>query len=257
MPMPSAEILSIGTELLLGEIVDTNAAHLARSLRDVGIDVYRKTTVGDNVARIAAAVRTGLSDADVVIATGGLGPTVDDMTRAGIAAAIGVATAFQPELWVQVQAMLQQRGREPTDNNRRQAYLPAGARAIPNPVGTAPAFVFETDRGGVVALPGVPREMVYLLEHAVIPYLRDRYGPGGSIRVRVLHTAGAGESQIDALIGDLESLANPTVGLAAHVGRVDVRITAKAPSDAGAAELIAPVEVEVRRRLGDWVVGAE
>jgi competence/damage-inducible protein CinA-like protein len=255
--MPSAEIITIGTEILLGEIVDTNARYLARQLRDAGIDLYRKTTVGDNAGRIAQAIQQALERCDIILTTGGLGPTVDDPTREAIATAVGATTEFKPELWDQIQARFQRFGRTPTENNRRQAFIPQGAIAIENPVGTAPSFIVEKDHHAVIALPGVPREMEYLLENAVLPYLKQRYQLTGIIKARVLHTAAAGESLIDDLIGDLERLSNPTVGLAAHSGQVDVRITAKANSEMEADALIRDVELEVRQRLGEWIYGAD
>ena len=255
--MPSAEIITIGTEILLGEIVDTNARFLARTLRDVGIDLYRKTTVGDNPTRIAQAIQSSLQQCEIVITTGGLGPTVDDPTRQAVALAIGVENEFRPELWEQIQARFRRFNRQPTENNKRQAYIPKGAIPVENPVGTAPAFIVEVGENSIITLPGVPREMKYLTKNAILPYLRQRYQLTGIIKARILHTAGAGESQIDDLIGDLEELSNPTVGLAAHSGQVDVRITAKADSEAHADSLIKPVEDTVRQRLGNWVYGAD
>jgi competence/damage-inducible protein CinA-like protein len=255
--MPSAEIITIGTEILLGEIVDTNARYLARALRDAGIDLYRKTSVGDNAKRIALAIQQSLERCDIVITTGGLGPTVDDPTREAVALAMGVETEYRPELWEQIQVRFKRFGRQPTENNRRQAYVPQGAIAIENPVGTAPIFIVESGSRAIISLPGVPREMEYLLQHAILPYLQEHYQIHGIIKARVLHTAGAGESQIDALVGDLEELGNPTVGLAAHSGQVDVRITAKADCAEAADELIKPVEKTIRDRLGNWVYGAD
>ena len=202
--MPSAEILTIGTEILLGEIIDTNARYLARQLRDAGIDLYRKTTVGDNARRIAQAIQQAMERCEIILTTGGLGPTVDDPTREAVALALGVSTEFRPELWEQIQSRFQRFGRQPTENNKRQAYVPQGALAVENPVGTAPAFIMETNAHAIISLPGVPREMEYLMENAVLPYLRQRYELTGIIKARVLHTAGVGESQIDELIGDLE-----------------------------------------------------
>ena len=255
--MPCAEIITIGTEILLGEILDTNSRFLARTLRDVGIDLYRKTTVGDNQQRIAQAVLNAMEVSDIIITTGGLGPTVDDPTREAIALAMGVETEFRPELWEQIQERFRRFGREPTENNMRQAYIPHGAIAVENQVGTAPSFIIETERNLVIALPGVPREMEYLMKNEVIPYLRKRFNLQGIIKARIIRTAGVGESQIDSLIGDLETLSNPTVGLSAHTGQVDVRITAKAESESQADILIQKVEEEVRQRLGDWVYGVD
>jgi competence/damage-inducible protein CinA-like protein len=255
--MPKAEIITIGTELLLGEIVDTNSRYIARALRDEGVDLYWTSTVGDNEARIAEAIRAGMARSEIIISTGGLGPTVDDPTREAVARAVGVETEFREELWQQVLDRFARFGRKPTENNRRQAYIPQGAIPVENPVGTAPAFIVETKTNAIIALPGVPREMEHLMRHEILPYLRKRFKLKGIIKARVLHTAGAGESQIDELIGDLEAGSNPTVGLSAHAGQVDVRITAKADSNEEADQLIEAVEVELRERLGDWVYGAD
>jgi nicotinamide-nucleotide amidase len=255
--MPAAEIISIGTEILLGEILDTNAQYIARCLRDIGVDLFRKTTVGDNVGRIAQITREALERCDIIITSGGLGPTVDDPTREAIAQAMGVEMEFHPELWEQIQARFKRYNRTPTENNRRQAYVPIGAIALENPVGTAPIFIIETGTQVIISLPGVPREMEYLLDNTILPYLRQRYHLTGIIKIRVLHTAGVGESIIDDLIGDLEQLANPTVGLAAHSGQVDVRIAVKAVSETQADELIAPVEASLRQRLGKWIYGVD
>lgn len=255
--MPSAEIITIGTEILLGEIVDTNARYIGRALRSHGIDIYRSTSIGDNAERIAEAICSALERADIIITTGGLGPTIDDPTREAVARAVHVGVEFREELWQQVIDRFARFDRVPSENNRRQAYVPAGSIAIENPVGTAPAFLVETGGRVIVSLPGVPREMEYLLDHSVLPELVRRYRPDSLLVVRILHAAGAGESQIDQLIGDLEELANPTVGLAAHSGQVDIRITAKAATRDAAEELIAPVEADVRRRLSRYIFGAD
>src|SRR3990172_3341014 len=160
--MPSAEIISIGTELLLGEIIDTNARFLARSLRDIGVDLYRKTTIGDNIQRIATAIQESLERAEIIITTGGLGPTVDDPTRDAVALAVGRPTEYHPELWEQIQARFLRYNRQPTANNKRQAYIPQGAIPVENPVGTAPSFIVEIDAKSIISLPGVPREMEFL-----------------------------------------------------------------------------------------------
>ncbi len=255
--MPSAEIITIGTEILLGDIVDTNAPYIARALRAAGIDLYRKTSVGDNANRIAQMINEALGRAQIVITTGGLGPTVDDPTREAVALAFGVPTEFRADLWEQIQSRFRRFHRQPTENNKRQAYVPQGAIAIENPVGTAPSFAMEREDRVVISLPGVPSEMEYLLQNAVLPYLRQHYELRGLIKTRILHTAGAGESQIDDLVGDLEQLANPTLGLAAHAGQVDVRLVAKADSEAEADRLIAEIEATVRQRLGEWIYGVD
>lgn len=253
--MAIAEIITIGTEILLGEIVDTNSRTIARAFRDIGIDLYRKTTVGDNAVRIALVTQQAMQRSDIIVTSGGLGPTVDDPTREALANAAGLELEYKPELWDQIKERFQRFGRRPTENNKRQAYIPKGAIAVENPVGTAPAFIIETDRHAIIALPGVPREMEYLLTNNVIPYLRQRYDLHGTIKTRIIHTVGVGESQIDDLIGDLESLNNPTVGLAAHSGQVDIRITSKADSEDRADELIQPIEQIIHERLKDWIYG--
>jgi nicotinamide-nucleotide amidase len=251
----NAEIISIGTELLLGEIIDTNAAHIARQLRTVGLDLYFKTTVGDNKARCAGVIGRALDRSDIIITTGGVGPTVDDITREAVARATGRALEFRPDLMEQIAARFLRWGSEMSENHRRQAFVPQGAIPIENPVGTAPCFIAETERGVVISLPGVPREMEYLLENDVIPYLRRRFDLHKVIKARILRTAALGESRIDTILSDLLTAKNPTIGLSAHPGQTDVRITAKADSDEEADQLIAPVEAEVRRLLGPIVYG--
>ena len=255
--MTSAEIITIGTEILLGEIVDTNTRYLARNLRGLGVDLYRTITIGDNEERIASAIRESMQRADIVITTGGLGPTIDDPTREAVAKAIGVETEFRDELWQQVVATIARYGRTPSENQKRQAYIPKGALGISNPVGTAPCFIVETERNAVISLPGVPNEMEHVLHESIIPYLQKRFKLDEVIKVRVLHCAGLGEGSIDEKIADLELLSNPTVGLAAHTGVVDVRIAAKAKSESEAKAMIAEIESQVRERLGSVVFGAD
>lgn len=255
--MTSAEIITIGTEILLGEIVDTNTRYLARNLRSLGVDLYRTITIGDNADRIASAIHNSMGRADIVITTGGLGPTIDDPTREAVAKAVGVETEFREDLWQQVVATIARYGRKPSENQKRQAYVPRGALGIPNPVGTAPCFIVETERNAVISLPGVPTEMEHILHESIIPYLQKRFDLNEIIKVRVLHCAGLGEGMIDEKIADLETLSNPTVGLAAHTGVVDVRIAAKAKSEGEANAMIAAIESQVRERLGAVVFGAD
>src|SRR5919197_237406 len=175
----NAEIIATGSELVLGETVDTNSAYLARQLAAIGINLFRKTAVGDNEDRIAAIVGEALGRADLVICTGGLGPTVDDVTREAVARATGRPLVFHQHLLDQIEARFRSFGRTMSPSNRRQAYVPEGARIVENPRGTAPSFIVEDARGTVVVLPGVPAEMRYLTEHAVLPYLRDERGQTG------------------------------------------------------------------------------
>ncbi|MBI5954502.1 MAG: competence/damage-inducible protein A [Chloroflexi bacterium] len=255
--MTSAEIITIGTEILLGEIVDTNTRYIARHLRNLGVDLYRTVTIGDNVERIASVIRESLERAEIVITTGGLGPTVDDPTREAVALAAGVEVEFREELWQQVVATISRYGRTPSENQKRQAYVPRNALAIPNPVGTAPAFIVETERAAVISLPGVPKEMEYLLHESVIPYLQKRFDLRHIIKVRLVHTSGMGEGAVDEKIGDLETLANPTVGLAAHNGVVDIRIAAKSETEAEADHMIAEIERELQSRLKEIIFGVD
>ncbi len=278
--MTTAEIIAIGTELLLGETTDTNTRFIARVLRGLGIDLFRAETIGDNAGRIAESVRQALERADIVITTGGLGPTVDDPTRQAIADSVGVTLEFHPELWEQISARIARYGRIPTENQKRQAYIPRNAVVIENPVGTAPAFIVEissssplpqpplrNDPGAsvprgkrnkvVISLPGVPREMETLLTDAVIPYLQKQFDLQEMLKIRTLHVSGLGEGSIDDQVGDLEGLANPTVGLAAHSGVVDIRIAAKAQTEAECLRMIAAVEQELHTRLGDNIFGAD
>lgn len=253
----NAEIITIGTELLLGEIVDTNATYIARQFRDIGVNIYYTTTVGDNLERIAGAIRTGLSRADVVITTGGLGPTVDDMTRQAVADATDRELEFRPELFEQIRARFSQLGAQMSENNRVQAYIPVGSIPVENRLGTAPCYIVEDARGTVISLPGVPREMKDLMARTVLPYLRERTGYKGIIKARILRTAGIGESSIDDRISDLMTWSNPTVGLAAHTGQTDIRITARADSEAEADRLIADAETQIRERVGRYIYGTD
>lgn len=251
----NVEVLSIGTELLLGEIVDTNSAYIARQLRDIGVNIFYLTTVGDNRERIVSAIRASLARTDVLITTGGLGPTVDDMTRHAVADAMNRDLEFRPELLDQIAERFRQLGAHMSENNRQQAYIPAGSIPVYNRLGTAPCFIVESGQGTVISLPGVPREMKDILATTVIPYLRERMGGHGIIKALVLRTAGIGESQIDARIPDLMTWTNPTVGLAAHSGQTDIRITARADTEADADRMIAETEAVVRERVGEYIYG--
>ena len=254
--MTVAEIVTIGTELLLGDIQDTNSKYIARSLRDIGVDIYRLTTIGDNPQRITHTLQAALMRSDVVITTGGLGPTVDDPTRQAVADVFNVPLVYHESLWQEILARYERFKRVPTENNKRQAYLPANGVAISNPVGTAPAFYVELGIKTILALPGVPREMEYLMETFVIDYLKERYDLHEQIiKSWVIHTISKGESAIDEIIGEMETYSNPTVGLLAFPGQTDVRVTAKASSVAEAEAMMKPVIEEIHRRLGKYIYG--
>jgi nicotinamide-nucleotide amidase len=252
-----AEIVTIGTELLLGEIVDSNAAHIAQQLAAIGVDHYFTTTVGDNERRIVLALQNALARADVVIATGGLGPTVDDVTREAVARVAERELVFHPELLEQIAGYFHRRAVPMSANNRRQAYVPAGAIVVENPVGTAPAFIVELDQKAIVCLPGVPYEMTHLLQERVLPYLSEKMGEAAVILSRQIHTVGIGESSVDQAITDLMHGRNPTVGTRAHPGQTDVCVTAKAATKTEAQQLLANMERQVRERLGAVVYGVD
>ena len=252
--MANAELVSIGSELLLGQIVDTNAAWMARRLTELGVNLFYKTTVGDNRDRMRHVIAQALERSDVVITGGGLGPTQDDLTREIIADVTGRELVVDPELLEQIESRFRRRGMIMTSNNERQALIPKGATPVNNPNGTAPSFIVEEPRGAVFALPGVPFEMKWLFDNEVVPYLRKRFDLAEVITYKVLKVAEIGESSVDDRIGHLiASSSNPTVGVLAHPGQVDVRIAAKAASNEEAGRLIAPVEREVRELLGRHV----
>lgn len=255
----NAEVISIGTEILLGDLTDTNSVFIARTLRDLGVNLYFMTSVGDNEKRIADAIRIALSRAQIVITCGGLGPTIDDMTRQAVAAATDRGLTFHQPLLDQIAERFKGFRSQMTENNRRQAYVPDNAVIIENPVGTAPSFAVEYGDKVVISLPGVPREMKFLLIESVVPYLRARYGITGKIiKAKLLKVAGIGESALDELIGtELLEAGNPTVGLAAHSGQIDVRITAKAESTAEADALIAEAETALRQRIESYIFGTD
>jgi nicotinamide-nucleotide amidase len=250
-----AETVSIGTELLLGQITDTNAVWIAERLSEVGVDLYFRTTVGDNVGRIVDAITHALTRADVIITTGGLGPTVDDVTREAVARATGRDLVLDDRLLEQIRARFGKWGTPMSENNVRQAYIPRGALPVENPVGTAPCFIVEHEGNYVISLPGVPREMKYMMETRILPWLREKTGDERIILSKTLRTCAVGESLVDAKIADLETATNPTVGLLAHPGQTDVRITAKGKTRVEAEALIREVETKVRERLGDWIYG--
>ena len=254
----NAEIVAIGSELLLGQIVDTNSAWMAQRLAELGVNMFYVTIVGDNFGRMKHVLTEALERSDVVITTGGIGPTQDDLTREAIAEVTGRELVLDEELLQQLRERFQRRGRLLTPNNERQAYIPAGAIPVENPQGTAPAFIVEDPRGVTISLPGVPFEMKWLFENEVAPYLRRKFGIAEVIVSRVLKVAELGESRVDDRIGGLmASSTNPTVGVLAHPGQVDVRITAKAASPQEAGDIIAPIEEQVRELLGKHVFAVD
>jgi nicotinamide-nucleotide amidase len=256
--MANAEIVAIGSELLLGQIVDTNSAWMAQRLTALGVNLYFKSVVGDNPGRMKEVIQRALERADIVITSGGLGPTQDDLTREIVAEVTGRKLVFDETMLEWVEGNFKRRGRTMTPNNRRQAFMPEEAIRVNNPNGTAPCFIVEDPRGVIYSLPGVPVEMKWLFENEVEPYLRKKFNLAEVIHYRVLKIVGVGESAVDDKVGHLiANSVNPTVGVLALPGQVDVRIAAKAANREEAMKMIAPVEQEVRSLLGGAIFGAD
>ncbi|MSQ61644.1 MAG: competence/damage-inducible protein A [Dehalococcoidia bacterium] len=252
----NAEILSVGTELLLGELIDTNAQYIAVRLPALGIDCYGMHQVGDNEQRLEAALRGALARADLVIMTGGLGPTEDDVTREAIAATFGEPLSPDPALEEALRARFAGRNIPLVERNFKQALRIPSARAIPNPRGTAPGWWVERDGKIVVAMPGVPSEMYLMWEEQVATELA-RHPTGATILSRTLKTNGLGESILDEMISPLLKSTNPSIGVYAKRDGVHVRATAKAPTIEACRALIEPMEAALRQILGDAVWGTD
>lgn len=255
--MPIVEIITIGTELLLGDVQDTNTRFITRYLKETGYDVFRISTVGDNQGRIAQLILEAFNRSDILITTGGLGPTVDDPTREALSQAFNLDLIFHEELWSQIQTRFTQRGAIPTENNRKQAMFPTGAIAIENKYGTAPGIILQVGDKLIICLQGVPHEMEHLFLEDVLPLLKTKFPPTHQMVTRVLHTIGIGESTLDSLIGDFEKMKNPTVGLLAHSGIVDIRLVASAKTSAEASRLISPVEQKIRNLVSTHIFGID
>jgi nicotinamide-nucleotide amidase len=255
----AVELIAVGTELLLGQLTDTNTVFIAQALAQAGIDVYGTHTVGDNRSRIAFALRAALERVDGVITTGGLGPTIDDLTKEAVCDALGLDVELHEPSLKQMQDFFAQIRREMRENNRKQAYVPRGSLVLGNPRGTAPGFVAFASNGKFIAsMPGVPHEMRPMLTELLIPFLRERYAIADAIYTRVLHTVSLGESEIDHRIDDLfRAGENPKIGVLAHEGLCDVKLMAKAASEEEALAMLAPLEVQVRERLAGFIFGAD
>lgn len=255
----TAEVVSVGTELLLGEITDTNATYICRRLAEAGINVYHRTTVGDNWERLCASLRQAQARADAVIVTGGLGPTEDDITREAIAQVVGKPLQEDPQAAQSIREFFQKRGRHFARTNVKQAMVPAGGRTIPNPHGTAPGVVVEAEGTEFIALPGVPAEMRGMMREWVIPHLEQRRGEVRElIRSRTLKVVGLGESAVaDMLRPVLEVQTDPTIASYAYPGEVRLRITTKAQSEEEALERLKAAEAQLREELGHYVFGAD
>jgi nicotinamide-nucleotide amidase len=255
----NVEMIAVGTELLLGQIVNGNAADIGGRLALAGIDHFHQVVVGDNLARAADAITQAVGRADAVIITGGLGPTQDDLTREAMCVAAGVEMALSDEAVAHLRAWWAHRGRDMPESNLRQAEYPQGASFIANPKGTAPGLRMRIGNAWVIALPGVPQEMLPMLEDEVVPFLKEQAGGGTGVLVsRVLRVWGEGESRVAEALGDLfHASVNPTVAFLASGGEVKVRLTARAGSSDEAWTLLGPLESEVRSRLGKLVFAVD
>ncbi len=251
-----AEIIAVGTEILLGEIVDTDSQFIASRLPALGIDLFWVTQVGDNLDRAREALERAWQRSDLIVTTGGLGPTEDDLTREAIAAMLGEEVRVEPALEAELRAFFARRGRPMPERNVKQATLIPSARAIRNAYGTAPGWWVEREGRVLIALPGPPGEMRRMWETEVEPELRRR-GGGIALVSRTLKTSDLTEGLVDELLGELKHTANPTVSVYSRADGIQVRIAAKASDRQAAEALIAPVEAEARRLLGDAVWGAD
>jgi len=248
------EIIAVGTELLLGNIVNTNAQYLSQKLADLGIDVYYHVVVGDNLKRLTETIKTSLERSDIVITSGGLGPTADDITKEGAAQAMGLKLLPDEESIERIKKIFITTGRIMTENNIKQGYIPEGTVVLENNNGTAPGVLIEKEGKIVIMLPGPPKELYPMFESKVLPYLKSK--TDSTIRSKVLRVIGVGESAVEHILKDIfDSQANPTIAPYAKDGEVHLRITAKTGIPEEADSLIAEMEQKVRAILGDNIYG--
>lgn len=251
------EVIAVGTELLFGQIINTNTATIGAALAERGLDAHFQQTVGDNLERIASSISTALDRADAVILTGGIGPTQDDITREAVCAATGLPMVFNDEYAERLREWWAGRGKTMPKSNLRQAYHPEGAELMMNPRGTAPGLAISHGGKLIFCVPGVPAEMEFLLANDVIPRLVAASGEEKVIVSRLIRTWGRSESDVAETLDDLFEGANPSIAFLASASEIKVRITAKADSTVEALTLIEPVETEVRSRLGNTVFGTD
>ncbi|MCY1713321.1 competence/damage-inducible protein A [Caproiciproducens galactitolivorans] len=250
----NAEIISVGTELLLGHTINTDASYVARELSAIGVNLLFASVVGDNVDRLKEALEIAYKRSDVVITTGGLGPTGDDLTKETIARSAGKPLVMHPESMDRIINYF--KGRVVGESQKKQAYLPEGCTVFPNDWGTAPGCGFKTDTGKtVVMLPGPPSELIPMLKNYAVPYLTK--DDSAVIASRIVRVFGLGEGYVAELIPDLTDGTNPTAATYAKDGEMFVRVTARAENESRAAELCEPVMEELKKRLGDYIYGID
>jgi nicotinamide-nucleotide amidase len=252
-----AEILCIGTELLLGDVINTNAAFLGKELSGIGTDLYYVTTVGDNPERIVDSLRLASQRADIIITSGGLGPTEDDLTHECIAEFLGVEQDFHQDIADRLESWFKSRGRELVKSNLKQAYLPHGADVLPNPHGTAPGIIYNKSSKIILTFPGVPSELKDMWNNTAKSFLQNLMPVKSVIKSRILRFVGEGESALAEKVSDFLNLSNPTVAPLAGKGEVVLRVTAKAEDEKKAEELIRPVEQEIIHRFPKYYYGAD
>lgn len=248
-----AEILSVGTELLMGQIANTDAQFISRRLGELGVTIYRHSTVGDNPARVREALQEALSRSDMVITTGGLGPTEDDLTKEMVAEYFGLEMELHQPSLDALKAFMERFGKKMTPNNLKQAYFPRGCAVMPNACGTAPGCIVEQGGKTVAVLPGPPMELMDMFDRQLAPYLQARSGQ--VIRSRFLKIFGLGESNVETLLSDLFHSGNPTLALYCGPGEVTARITARAAAPEKAEAMMQPVYEEILRRVGEACYG--
>ena len=244
-----AEILAVGTELLMGQIVNTNAQYITKRLNDVGVNVYYHSVVGDNPDRLKECLLLALSRADVVITTGGLGPTKDDITKETIADILGMKLVRHEETYKNIRCFFERVNRKMMNNNTKQADIPEGCIIVPNNNGTAPGCIIEKDGKTIIMFPGPPKEMIPMFEETIYPYFEKKTGQ--IIGSRMLKVFGIGESEMEMKILDLiEAQSNPTIAPYVSQGEVVIRVTARSKNHQEAMEMINPVIEKIRERLG-------
>ncbi|MEN6567925.1 MAG: competence/damage-inducible protein A [Veillonellales bacterium] len=250
------ELISTGTELLLGEIVNTDAPYLARQLNGLGFDVLYQSTVGDNRQRITKVLKTALERSDIIITSGGLGPTQGDITKEVTAKLLKRELKLHEATADRIHCFFAARHNNMPNNNLRQAMIPEGAIVLDNERGTAPGVVLEQGDKTVIHLPGPPRELEWMFQNRVVPYLKQRFGGQGIIYSRILHTTGIGESLLEEQIKDfILAQNNPTIALLARKGEIIIRLTAKADNEAAAKVLLDTLEEKIHRRIGEYIFG--
>lgn len=252
------EVINTGTELLLGEILNTNFQYLSRKLNSMGFDVLYQTTVGDNPDRLQQVLRSAMERADIIITSGGLGPTRGDITKEEVCSVLGVDCYLDLDTWGRIDAYFSKKGMKAPSNNDKQAYVPLGAEILQNEVGTAPGLWLEKDGKIFILLPGPPSELMDVCEKQLWPRLMERFANNGLILSRTLHLRGVGESRVAEKIDDLiTTQSNPTIAIYARRGEILIRLTAKAASTAKANAMLDLSEKQVRSRVDEYIYGVD